>query len=1020
LAVRGFRVVVAIQLLLLAPPAVALDLTQQPFTVRTLRQADAVHAVTQTPDGMIWFGSRVGVTRYDGEQFLPVPLGPDAPEGGHPKVWVRRMRAARDGSLWVATGSGELELAARPGSVPRVFAPHGAEPRLVQLWPYRPVNARDRSRVLTASDGLPDPWVWAMVEDDEGGMWVGTEGGLVRFAGGRAQRFSTGDGLPSNFVTALAFQGGRLFVGTSAGVVVRRDGRFQALPIREPVMALAADRAARVWAAAQGRLLRLDPDGRLQSFVVNRPVALTVDAQDNLWVGGYVENGKQQEGESLTVFVRGQPQALSTRMAPHQLATDVLVDREGSVWVSLREGGVTQLSTPAVRNLGLEEGLSGRIAYSVLHARDGSSYVATNGGISRWLEGQWATWADGDALGSGPRDIAEGVPGTATAGIWFAMEGHLLRGGAAGWRRYPLDRPPFNAGVGGSRTIVIADGGDVFLSRRHPLALLRLPGGDLARARVEISAEGGLCPGVLAHGLQAADSALWFVGDYGPHGAGVTRVAQGRARCFGTADGLPDVQIGAITEDRERNIWLGTGWGAGLIRYRQGRFSTIPASVGLPASSITGLLDDGRGFLWLCSESGVWRIAKAELHRCADQRCSRLPAAVFTKAQGMRTAECVGVFHPNMSLDRQGNVWVATLGGVTVFSPPERTQRTLFSPTVEEIAVDGVPVAVGPTISIGAGQRSLVVRYTVASFVGPSRPRLRHRLVGFDADWVPVAGAGVAHYHDLAAGQYTLELAAGDQPAQVTRLSVVARPPLWRTPAFFALVVLLTAVIAVALHRARVSRIGLRHRVANDERVRIARELHDGLAQKLRAIGLLSDRLRQDGAGEADKLKKMRLIIGEAHAELRRAIWDMREGAETQRVEMLIEQLLSQLVIPTGINVNLQTAGNSLPVPSMVAQEVRLVAKEALVNALTHSLAKHIEIGVLSDEEGLHVWVRDDGRGGLQPEHEAARNGHYGLLGMLERTRRLGGRLSTRSEPGLGTEVSLFVPRAEMQPGGGQ
>ena len=1008
---RGFCVLVAVPLTVLAPPAAALDLGQQPFTVRTHQQADAVHALAQTPDGMIWFGSRVGLSRYDGRQFVAVPLTAAPPQANPADAWARRMRSARDGSIWVATGAGDLELAAVPGSRARVFASHGTNPGLLRVWPYRTAST-NRARALSAADGLPNPWVWALAEDDRQGMWVGTEGGLVRFEGERVERFTTADGLPANFITALAFHDGALFVGTEAGVAVRRGGRFESLPIREPVLALAADRAGRVWAAAHGRLIRRDRDGSLHVFPMERPNTLTVDAQDNLWVGGFLSGDPRWQDVSLAVFVNGQPLPLSTQLPTFLLATDVMADREGSVWLSLREGGVIQFSTPPVRNLGQEEGLSGRIAYSVLHARDGSIYAATNGGISRWRDGKWTNWHDGDALGGGPRDIAEAAAGTAAAGIWFASEGHLLRDSGSGWRHLPLVGPPFHAGDGGSRSIVIDRAGDVFLARLQPLALLRLPRGDPARARVEV--DKGLCPGTLAHGLQAADGALWFVGDYGSRGAGLTRIAQGRARCFGTTDGLPDVQLGAITQDQQGTIWLGTGWGAGLIRYWKGEFSLVPASVGLPPSSVTGILDDRRGFLWLCSESGIWRVARDDLNRCAEQGCGRLRADVFGKQQGVRTAECTGVFHPNMSLDGQGNVWVATLGGLTVFSPPERAPQTVLLPVVEEIAVDGVPVPVESSIRIGSGQRSLVVRYTVASFLGPTRPRLRHRLLGFDADWVPVGG-GVAHYHDLAAGRYTLELAAGEDVRQVLRLTIVAQPPWWRTLSFVAVVLGLLAAAGLALHRLRVSRIGLRHRAANDERVRIARELHDGLAQKLRAIGLLSDRLRHDGRADGDKLRKMRQIIGEAHAELRRALWDMREGAETQRVEMLIEQTLSQLVIPTGIEVSLQTAGSSLPVPSMVANEVRLVAKEALVNAISHSRARRIEIGVLSDEEGLHVWVRDDGRGGLLSEQEAANKGHYGLIGMLERARRLDGRLSTRSEPGIGTEISLFVARAQMQ-----
>jgi hypothetical protein len=96
----------------------------------------------------------------------------------------------------------------------------------------------------------------------------------------------------------------------------------------------------------------------------------------------------------------------------------------------------------------------------------------------------------------------------------------------------------------------------------------------------------------------------------------------------------------------------------------------------------------------------------------------------------MRAAECTGAFHPNMTLDGQGNVWVATLKGLSVFPPPERAQRPVVTPLVEEILVDGVPWTSGSSVRLGPTSRDLVVRYTAPSFLGGSRPRLRHRLLG--------------------------------------------------------------------------------------------------------------------------------------------------------------------------------------------------------------------------------------------------------------------------------------------------
>jgi signal transduction histidine kinase len=136
----------------------------------------------------------------------------------------------------------------------------------------------------------------------------------------------------------------------------------------------------------------------------------------------------------------------------------------------------------------------------------------------------------------------------------------------------------------------------------------------------------------------------------------------------------------------------------------------------------------------------------------------------------------------------------------------------------------------------------------------------------------------------------------------------------------------------------------------------------------------------------------------------------MRGAASRQRLETLIERVVSQVAAPPETAVRLQTSESSLPVGGLAAHEAPLIVKEALLNAVRHARATSIEIGVLSDEEGLHVWVRDDGRG-LPPDGAAGGAGGYGIIGMHERARRLGGVLTIHSTPDVGTEVSLFVPR---------
>lgn len=1003
---RAYLLGAAASLLALLPGwhALALDLAQQPFELRRWDGTDGVHAIAQGRDGILWFGSRTGLTRFDGDRFLEVDRGDEPRTSG---AWVRRVLAASDGSLWVADGSGELAWETSPR--PHLARRHGATTgRLSRLWPFRPVSDPDRARRFSSADGLPSDWIWALAEDHAGDVWIGTEAGLARFRAGRmevAAAVASGDS-----VTALAVApDGALHVATSAGVLVRPAGAssFQATPIREPVLALTADRAGRLWALAHLRLLRLDRDGRLATFPVPTGTSLAVDADDNLWVGGTVR-----------VFARGEPAPLDWPGVPPDV-TDVLGDREGSVWFGKRDGQIVQAWSPRVRNVVMPGSLA---SFTLMRARDRSMYVTTTAGIGRYLDGAWTLWPRGLENGTASRDLGEGPPGAPSAGIWIGDEHGIWR--QIGQRFVQVK--PARVPAGTARlNLLVTRSGDVWVGWRDN-GLYRFSDGDLSRVPLALGVPDGLCTAGLTGGVEAADGSLWFSEGYdGERPAGVSRIVDGRARCYTSAHGLPPAHIGAVAEDRDGTIWLGTGWGAGLVRFRDDQFTTIRSQAGLPRANITGIIDDGQGHLWIGSENGVWRAPKVELAACAEGRCDGLDASAvaFGKEEGMRTPECTGAYRPNMAVDARGDVWVATLRGVSVFSPTGRDARAVVTPVIEAAAIDGVAVRVGEEVRLGPGQRDLVLRYTAATFVGP-RPRLMHRLQGFDAEWLPAAAQPVAHYHDLAEGRYTFEIRAGS--SVVRALTVVAAPPFWRTRSFVALVAVLLVAAGALVYRLRLARQRAQLRAASEERSRIARDLHDGLAQKLTAMGLLADRARLDRSERPPlpELAQLRQILDESHAELRRAIWDMRREddqgrpAAQQRLEPLLERVLAQVVVPPGMEVRLDSAESSWPVGGLLAHEAPLVVKEALTNALRHAQARVIEIGVLSDEDGVDIWVRDDGRGMPAPTAAAA-DGRYGLIGMYERARRVGGELEVRSRSGQGTEVRLSVPRARAGGAGG-
>lgn len=195
------------------------------------------------------------------------------------------------------------------------------------------------------------------------------------------------------------------------------------------------------------------------------------------------------------------------------------------------------------------------------------------------------------------------------------------------------------------------------------------------------------------------------------------------------------------------------------------------------------------------------------------------------------------------------------------------------------------------------------------------------------------------------------------------------------------------------------------------ERARLARELHDGLAQNLWTAKLEFDRLATqvdiEGSPAVGQVERVRAALDAARLEAREAVTTLRSGFDAGlSLSDELPRRLEAFIDRTGYAVDLELDPRAPAVPGVVAGEVLHVVDEALHNVEKHADATLVRVRLTADGGGLLVTVEDNGQG-FNPE--ATTEGH-GLTGMRERATLLGGRLVIRSGPGDGTAVQLFLP----------
>jgi signal transduction histidine kinase len=199
------------------------------------------------------------------------------------------------------------------------------------------------------------------------------------------------------------------------------------------------------------------------------------------------------------------------------------------------------------------------------------------------------------------------------------------------------------------------------------------------------------------------------------------------------------------------------------------------------------------------------------------------------------------------------------------------------------------------------------------------------------------------------------------------------------------------------------------------ERTRLAQELHDTLEQTLTGIALQLDtsaklfEKKPDGASH--HLELARDLVAQSQVEVHRSVWDLRSRALEQfDLPGALMTSARQLTDGTGVCIEVAAKGKVRPLPEIVEENLLRIAQEALANIIKHSGAKRAEIELDFGPQSVVLQVKDDGRGFALENCPGPPEGHFGLLGISERAKRLRGELAIASAPGAGTTVRVHIP----------
>jgi two-component system NarL family sensor kinase len=219
-------------------------------------------------------------------------------------------------------------------------------------------------------------------------------------------------------------------------------------------------------------------------------------------------------------------------------------------------------------------------------------------------------------------------------------------------------------------------------------------------------------------------------------------------------------------------------------------------------------------------------------------------------------------------------------------------------------------------------------------------------------------------------------------------------------------------LLSIAIERARLFARSVQMG-AVEERNPLAREIHDTLAQSLSGIALqleTADALLEAGTDAESVQRTVQQALSlsrESLEEARRSVLDLRAAPlEGRSLAEALSALTEELAATAGFETHFDVTGGSRPLPVRIEAGLYRIAQEALTNVAQHAEAGHVSVQLVTTPDQVQLTIEDDGRGF---DVDQIPENRYGLIGLNERARLLGGRLRLESGPGAGTRVEVTV-----------
>lgn len=1024
---------------------------------------EGISSIVQDSRGFLWFGTKNGLARYDGYQFLVFQNEPfELNSLPHNQIQTMYLDK-KDDILWIGTYKGLTRFDIKN----RKFTSYIRDPNQKGTLPHDIVTAISQDSqgrlwvgtlgglaILEESTGsfrpwvedLPHPSVRAIQEGPDHSMWIGTYGGLLRiFPDGRTRVYRKGKDsqgtaiLPADSVMVIQFdKDGILWLGNWGGGLLRFDY------IHEKVEVFPF------------------PNNQIYVLEVSDPEKVYVGS----WGGGLYVFDKTTRTYQTYLPDPGNKYSLS-----HPVVYSLYRDSSGLLWVGTNGGGLNKTDPHRIpleilqHNPKDATSLAAGTVSAICEDRQGTLWVGTlNGGVSRRDrgKGQWIHYTDkSDENHRITHNIVNAIVEDYSGALWIGTNEGLNRIDPLSGRierldfvmdrqTNPIQDPTVYALYADSR-------GYLYVGYfREGLERWNLKTGERERYVHEPENPKSLSNNLVYVIYEDSRGRIWV-------GTG------GGLNCFDPERGdflhyihdprdptsLPADPVRSVLEDSRGRIWVGTAFGGlSLLNEKEGTFRTISRKEGLSDSSVLAIQEDKNGYLWLATAYGL------NLYHPDTGFLVHLEML-----DGLQDMEFSAASFKN----KEGILFFGGPGGLNIIRDfSYRWSKKEFPIRLTNVKILGTPyrISLDPAfleeILLAPEENLIELEFATLQYNTPVDIRYQYRLGGIDPDWIDAGNRRFALYSNLRGGRYLFQvrtsIGGGEWSKPLLSIPIVKTPYFWETPAAYMLYVIaflgllfLVGWWSAQFQRIRLQEEELKSRIKYEEELTNAKESAEkAYAVKSEFIANLSHEIRTPinaiigyarilvQALRNSSQHVTALAIERASMQLLLLINDALElsrleaGKDTVEItEGNIKKVVQD--VTEMFSLSLESKGVAClvmvepSVPNLIwtdFKKLRHILINLIGNAVKFTNRGAIKLQVSREEELLKIVVEDTGIG-IAPEHlphifeafyqdpfssQSGRGTGLGLTIVKRYCEQLGGTISVQSTPGVGSCFTVLIP----------